>query len=110
MKNAIMISALLGTLVSTQVLAADEKVCLQRNRLQSWKAIDENTLEMTDRQMKVYRVTFRDACPNATISNATLVFGRTWQNLSCLSAGLAINVAAPGRGLRTCRVAGVTAG
>jgi hypothetical protein len=110
MIKAIIIGVLLGATLSTQLLAADGKVCLQRNRLQSWRVIDQNTLAMTDRVGKTYRVTFRQPCPNATESTATLVFGRAWSNLGCLSAGMPINVTAPGRGLRTCRVDTVLAG
>ena len=107
--NAIVMVALSGLIISSQV-AAGEKVCLQRNRLQSWRVIDQNTLEMIDRSKQVYRVTLRAPCPNATQPTATLMFGRAWANLQCLSPGFSINVTAPGLGLRTCRVAGVTAG
>jgi hypothetical protein len=108
-KKSIVIAVLSCLCLPSQLLAA-ENVCLQRNRLQSWRVIDQNTLEMTDRSRKVYHVTLRDACPNATQSTATLVFGRSWGNLQCLGPGFAINVTAPGRGLRTCRVGSVTAG
>ena len=108
--NVIVVATLSRLILSSQVRAGKQKACLQRNRLQSWRVIDQNTLEMTDRSRKVYHVTLRDGCPNATQSTATLVFGRAWGNLQCLGPGLPINVTAPGHGLRTCRVASVTAG
>jgi hypothetical protein len=107
--NALVVAALSSLILSSQ-LAAGAQVCLQRNRLQSWRVINQNTLEMTDRSRKVYHVTLRDGCPNVTRSTATLVFGRSWGNLQCLGPGLAINVTAHGHGLRTCRVGSVTAG
>jgi hypothetical protein len=108
--NAIVWGVLSALIIFPQVSAAEQNVCLQRNRFQSWRAIDENTLAMVDRSKKVYRVSLRDACPTATETTATLVFGSAWRNLQCLGPGLAINVSVPGRGLRTCRVASVTAG
>ena len=109
-KNAIVVAVLSSVIISTQLTAGEQKACLQRNRLESWRVIDQNTLEMIDRSKKVYHVTLRDACPNATQPTATLVFGRSWGNLQCLSPGFAINVTAPGLGLRTCRVGSVAAG
>jgi len=108
--NAILWGVLSTLIIFPQVSAAEQNVCLQRNRFQSWRAIDENTLAMVDRSKKVYRVSLRDACPNVTETTATLVFGSAWRNLQCLGPGLAINISVPGRGLRTCRVASVTAG
>ena len=110
MKNKAIAVATLSCLILSSQMAAGEQVCLQHNRLQSWRVINQNTLEMTDRSRKVYHVTFRDGCPNATRSTATLVFGHSWRNLQCLGPGLAINVTAHGHGLRTCRVGSVTAG
>jgi hypothetical protein len=109
MKNAIIIGVLLGATISTQLLAGEGQACIQRNRLQSWRALDENTLQMTDKQMNNYNVTFRAPCRGLADSRVTLVFGRAWSNLGCLSAGMPINVSAAGRGLATCRVASVTA-
>ena len=109
-KKTIIVAALSCLIASSQVMAVGQKTCLQRNRLQSWRTIDQNTLEMTDRSRKVYHVAFRSACPNATEPTAKLVFGHGWRDLQCLGSGHAINVTAPGRGLRTCRVASVTAG
>lgn len=108
-KKTIIVAALSCLIASSQVLAAGQKVCLQRNRLQSWRAIDQNTLVLTDRSRKNYHVTFRNACPNATEPTATIVFSDSWRNLQCLRPGQAFNVTAPGRGPRTCRVATVTA-
>jgi hypothetical protein len=109
MKRVIVIGALLGALVSTQVLAANEKLCFLRSQLVSWHVIDENTLEMTDKRKNLYHVTFSSPCPEAAVSTATIVFGRAWRDLACLAPGLAVNVTAPGlAGRRVCTVASVT--
>lgn len=108
-KKTIVVAALSCLIASSQVMAGGQKVCLQRNRLQSWRAVDQNTLVMTDRSRKLYHVTLRNACPNLRQPTATLVFGHAWRNLQCLGPGHAINVAAPGLGLSTCRVGSVTA-
>lgn len=104
-KNAILTGVLMGTMLSTHVLAG-EAACLTRSRLVSSRAIDENTIEMIDRQMNRYTVRRQRPCANLNFSNATLIY-RSWGNLSCLNSSVSINVAAPGRGVRTCRVAAV---
>jgi hypothetical protein len=101
-------STLMATLVATQVLAASE-ACLQRNRVQSWRAIDSSTMVMTDNQYKQYTVRMKGRCSNLDRMAATLIY-RTWQNLACLQSGDIIAVTAPGMGSVTCSVAGVEAG
>jgi hypothetical protein len=104
--------AFTGTIVSallaTQVLAAAEGACLQRNRMSSWRPIDDRTLEMTDRDMKKYTVQLRSRCTLATRTSARLVY-RNWTNLSCLRGGEVITVFAPGGVRGTCVVSGVQA-
>jgi len=107
-KNLLIASTLAATLVATQVLAASE-VCLQRNRLQSWRAIDNSTMIMTDNQYKQYTVRMKGSCSNLNRMAATLIY-QTWQNLACLRSGDIIAVTAPGMGSVTCSVAGVAAG
>ena len=107
-RSAILTGVLMGTMLSTQVLAG-ESACLTRNRLVSSRAVDENTIEMIDRLMNRYIVHMRSPCPNLNDANARFVFGRTWGNLSCLDSSVIINVAATGRGVRACRVASVEA-
>ena len=109
MKNKLFaVSTLIATLLANQVLAA-ESACLQRNRLQSWRAVDQSTMIMTDIQQNQYTVQMNGRCSNLARPAATLVY-RTWQNLSCLKSGDIIAVTAPGLGLVTCSVAGVQAG
>ena len=107
-RNAILTGVLMGTMLSTQVLAG-ETACLTRSRLVSTRPIDENTIEMIDRLMNRFIVHMQGACPNLNDANARFVFGRTWGNLSCLDSSVIINVAATGRGVRACRVASVEA-
>src|SRR5688572_14416404 len=103
------IATLAATLVASQVLAAAGEACLQHNRLQSWRAVDEDTMVMTDNQMRQYTVHLKSRCSNLT-RPAAVITSRTWQNLSCLSSGEIISVSAPGLGAVTCSVAGVEAG
>ena len=107
-RNLFVASTLMATLVATQVLAASE-ACLQRNRVQSWRALDDATMVMTDIQMNRYTVHMKGRCSNLNRTAATLIY-RTWQNLSCLQSGDIISVTAPGMGSVTCAVAGVEAG
>jgi len=97
--------AFMATVQPTDVLAG-ESVCLTKSRLMSWKPIDANTLEMTDKQFKRYTVHMQDECTNLTAQTATLVYC-FWGNLSCLDSRVSMRVASPGRGALTCRVASV---
>ena len=74
----------------------------------SSRPLGDNTIEMIDRNMNRFTVRTQ-ACPNLNFTNATIILGRSWRNLSCLNSGVTLNVAAPGRGLGTCRVASVEA-
>jgi len=108
-KNLLTVCALAATLVATQVLAASGDACLQHNRLQSWRAVDDSTMVMTDLQQNQYTVRMKGRCSNLARPTAMLVY-RTWQNLACLQSGDIIAVTAPGLGAVTCSVAGVQAG
>ena len=107
-KSAILTGVLIGTMLSTQVLAG-ETTCLTRDRLVSSRPLGDNTIEMIDRNMNRFTVRTQ-ACPNLNFTNATIILGRSWRNLSCLNSSVTLNVSAPGRGLGTCRVASVEAG
>ena len=101
------VSLVTASLIATQVLAAE--ACLQHNRLQSWRAVDESTMVMTDVQQNQYTVHMKGRCSNLARPAARLVT-RTWQNLACLQSGDIIAVTAPGLGSVACSVAGVEAG
>ena len=107
-KNAVLIGVLMGTILSTEVLAG-EAACITRNRLVSSRAVGDNTIEMIDRNMNRFTVRTQ-SCPNLNDLNATIILGRSWRNLSCLNSSVTLNVAASGRGTRPCRVASVEAG
>ena len=105
-KNALLTGALMGAMLSTQVLAAAGNACLQHNRFVSWRAVDDNTLEMTDNNIMRYTVHLGSRCMGVTRADAKLVF-RTWTNLGCLMPGEIITVTAPGIGPVICSVSGV---
>jgi len=107
-KNAVLTGVLMAAMLSTQVFAG-ESVCLTRSRLTSTRALGDNTIEMIDRNMNRFTVRTQ-SCPNLNDSNATIILGRSWRNLSCLNSSVILNVAASGRGVRPCRVASVEAG
>src|SRR5215213_2761804 len=96
-------STIAASLIATQVLAAAGDACLQHNRLQSWRAVDNTTMIMFDNQMNQYTVRMKGRCVNLDRPAATLAYG-TWQNLGCLSPGEIITVTAPGMGSVTCSV------
>jgi hypothetical protein len=93
--------------IATQVLAAE--ACLQRNRLQSWRALDASTMVMTDMDMNQYTVHMKGRCANLARPDAKLAY-RTWTGLDCLHSGDLIAVTAAGLGTVTCSVANVSAG
>jgi hypothetical protein len=105
-KNTLLIGALVGAVLATHIAAAAEGACLQRNRLVSWRAVDESTLEMTDRTMNKYTVQLRSRCFQATRPGARLGY-RYWTELGCLKSGEVISVFAPGGGRATCVVSGI---
>jgi hypothetical protein len=108
-KKLLSVSTVAATLIATQVLAAAQEACLQHNRLQSWRAVDDSTMVMTDLQYNQYTVRLNGRCSNLTRPAAQLIY-RTWQNLACLSSGEIFTVRAPGMGVVTCSVASVAAG
>jgi hypothetical protein len=103
-KNAAVAGVLIGAILSTQGLAG-ENACLVRNRLMRARAIDENTIEIFDRQMNRVIVNLQRPCSNLNEPAPTLVY-RFWDNLACLDSSVSINVAARGCAPDTCRVAG----
>jgi hypothetical protein len=107
LKNTTVTGVLIGVMLSTQVLAG-ENSCLIRSRLMSARAIDENTIEMFDRQMNRFVVNLQRPCSNLNEPAPTMVY-RFWGRLACLDSSVSINVAARGRAPNTCRVASVEA-
>lgn len=98
---------LMGVMAATPVLAQG-KACLQHNRMQSWKAIDDHTLDFTDLDRHHYLVTMTPACRGVTDPLAHLIF-HTWLNLECLPAGEIVDVTSPEFGRTSCAVANVQA-
>lgn len=107
--RCVLMGMLAGVLSATQVLAAENENCLQRNRLQNWRVVDTSTLVMTDIQQNEFTVRLNRRCLNLSRPRAVLIH-RTWQNLACLHSGDIFRVAAPGLGVMTCSVASVEAG
>src|SRR5437764_13539903 len=85
-KNAVLIGVLSGTMLATPVLAATGDACLQHNRFMNWRALDEQTLVMTDIERNQYTVHMMPRCQGVTNGAAKLIF-HTWTNLGCLMPG-----------------------
>ena len=109
MKTVFLIGAFGSAAFATQALAASEGACLQRNRLVSWRAVDERMLEMTDLSSKKFTVRLKNRCSLVTDPTAVIIY-RTWTNLSCLEPIEVFTVTARGRGRVACSVASVEAG
>ena len=108
-KNAMLIGLVAGTMLATPVLAASGEACLPHNRFMNWRALDEQTLVMTDIQYNRYTVRMEPRCQGVTNGAAKLIF-HTWQNLECLRIGEIVTVTSPGVGERQCAIASVQAG
>jgi hypothetical protein len=108
--NAMLVGALIGSVLATPVLAAaEEKVCLQHNRIYGMRAFDERTIVVTDRTQKRYTVHVGPGCLGLKMADAHFVF-RMFTSLSCISAGDVIGVTTPHYGYVPCVVAGVDGG
>ena len=108
-RNRTLLGALLSSILVSQLLAQAETVCLQRNRVVSWRAVDQNTVVYTDRQRNEYTVTFKNLCSPLTQPGAVLIY-RNQSSLSCIKSGDSIGVKAAGYPGSKCRVADVRAG
>ena len=99
------VGVMAGVMAATPVLAQGQ-ACLQHNRMQSWKPINDHTLDFTDLDRHHYTVTMMPACRGLTDPQAHLIF-HTWENLECLPLGEIIVVTSPVFGHTQCAVAGV---
>jgi len=108
-KNGMLVGALMAATLATPVLAASEDVCLQHNRIWSWRAVNDRTLVVSDKNLHYYTVRMNPGCIGLTNGAAKLVF-RTWQNLGCVDRGDIIGVNSPGLGFVSCSIAGVEGG
>lgn len=104
---AAVIGVLMGVAAATPVLAQGQ-ACIQRNRMQSWKPINEYAFDVTDLNRHHYTVTMNSACRGVTDPRAHLIF-HIWLNLQCLPRGEIVTVVSPLFGHTQCSVAGVQA-
>src|SRR5215831_17908349 len=107
--NALLVGLVAGTMLATPVLAASGQACLPHNRFMNWRALDEQTLVMSDIWYNKYTVHMEPRCQGVTNGAARIIF-QTWQNLECLRIGEIVTVISPGVGERQCAIAGVVAG
>lgn len=104
--NGILAGLLMGMTAATPVLAQPGQVCLQHNRMQSWKALNDRQIDFTDLDRHHYIITMTPACRGITDPQAHLIF-HTWENLQCLPIGEIFDVTSPVFGRTSCAVASV---
>jgi hypothetical protein len=93
-RSAVFLSALVAALLATPLMGQPQNVCLQRNDIASWKAIDENTIVFTGRQGQNYTLKFTDTCPSGARNPSVVI--RSMKNSGCLTHGDRIDVTAGG--------------
>lgn len=102
--HVFLVGALMGVSLATPVLAAADNACLQNNRIWGWKAVDDRTLIVTDRNYKKFTVHLTGGCIGLNRYAAASLVVRTSTSLSCLMQGDRIAFDSPGLGPLTCVV------
>jgi hypothetical protein len=106
-KRVWVVGLILGATLASPVLAA-ENVCLQSNRIWGWKALDDRTLEVTDRNYKRYTVHMTGGCVGLDKYAAAPLVVSTRTSLGCVGQGDRVAFRAPGLGPLSCVVTDVT--
>ena len=101
--NVLIVGALVGTLAASPVLAASGDVCLQNNRIWSWRTINSRALLVTDVNYRPFVVKLSGGCVGLTNAINALAF-RTWTSLGCLKRGDEVMYRAPALGRMSCFV------
>jgi hypothetical protein len=70
--------------------AAGAKACLQRSKIKSWMALDENGIGYTDRYGHTFTSRFTDNCPSGT-RNPAIVYQKMKRS-GCLARGDVIDL------------------
>jgi len=104
-KFAALVGVLMGVAAATPVLAQGQ-ACLQHNRMQSYKAINEHVLDFTDLDRHHFIVSMDPACLGLRDPQSHLIF-HTWINLECLPVGEIVDVVSPEFGRTSCAVSNV---
>ena len=111
MFRQLVIGILLGLSAASPVLAAaEEKTCLQNNRIWGWNALNDRTLVVTDRTYNKYTVNLSGGCINLRQYTGVNLLIRTKTDLGCVSAGDRVAFNSPGIGPLTCFVNSVQPG
>lgn len=108
MKLTPIILAALASVLSAASAAAQEKVCLQNNRIWSWDVINERTLLVEDVTHKKFVVHLTGGCVGLDNSRLVLAF-RTATHLGCMGQGDKVMYREPTLGRMSCIVTGVDA-
>ena len=110
MFKRLVIGILLGVSVASPVLAAEEKACLQNNRIWGWNAVNDRTLIVTDRTYNKYTVNLSGGCINLSQYTGVNLLFRTKTSLGCVTPGDQVAFNSPGLGRQSCFVNSVSAG
>ena len=108
--KTIIAGALIALSFVNPILAAQDKACLQNNRIWGWQAVNDRTLIVTDRSYERYTVNLRGGCIGLDRYAGVKLAIRTKTNLGCLSAGDMVAFDSPGLGPLSCSISGVRAG
>jgi hypothetical protein len=109
--TAILALASFGAVLGGAALHAEEKACVQNNRMWGWDAKDDRTLIITDRDYKKYTVSLRGGCIGLGRNYAGMsIVLVTRTSLGCLEGGDRVVFQSPGLGRLTCFVEDVKAG
>jgi hypothetical protein len=101
---AAMLTALtLSSAAPPTAFAADERACLQNNRIWGWRALDQRTLLLTDINNRRFLVRLSGGCIGLNDAIFALQV-RTTTNLGCLMRGDRVSYRAPALGEMSCFV------
>ena len=106
----LLVGVLMGVNLASPVLAAEDKACLQNNRIWGWQAVNDRTLIITDRSYERYTVNLRGGCVGLGNHAGVKLMVRTKTALGCLSAGDMVAFESAGLGPLSCFISGVRAG
>ncbi len=106
--RALAAGLLIGATLASSAFAAEEKACLQSNRIWGWKAVNDRTLIITDRNYKRFTVHMTSGCVHLDQYAGASIAVRTHLSLGCVGQGDFVSFVAPGLGRLSCAVTDVT--
>ena len=100
---ALIAAALSGAIGASPAFAESDEVCLQNERIWSWRVINERTLVVTDVRNQAFLVSLGAGCVGLNNMVASIGFN-TRTNLGCLKRGDRVSFREPTFGATSCFV------